>query len=121
VSIKHDSKFTFECDREHGSNSRSPLVVEAKTERAAIAKARRHGWDVVRIRALTGVAKDKVARLTLGGTRPGTGTLILPGRPVLVWSPCLKRAQGSEREHCWFLALTTRPTLFCWDCKPEVA
>jgi hypothetical protein len=46
---------------------------------------------------------------------------ILPGVASLCWTPCLKRAEGSEREHCWFLASTLRPTLYCWDCKPEVA
>ncbi|HEY6038668.1 MAG TPA: hypothetical protein VIV58_30505 [Kofleriaceae bacterium] len=47
--------------------------------------------------------------------------ILLPGQPRLWWRPCLKRAEDSAREHCWFLALTTRPTLYCWTCKPEVA
>lgn len=58
MSITHDSTFTFRCDLS-GDHT---LTVEAKTERTAIAKARAKGWDVLRIRAVSGVPKRKVAQ-----------------------------------------------------------
>lgn len=57
--ITHDSKFTFDCD---GGDDHPALVVEAKTERTAIAKARAKHWDVLRVRAISGVPKNKEAR-----------------------------------------------------------
>jgi hypothetical protein len=59
MSITHDSKFTFDCDVDYGHPK---LVVEAKTERTAIAKVRAKGWDVLRVRAISGVPKNKFAR-----------------------------------------------------------
>jgi hypothetical protein len=60
MSISHDSKFTFSCDRLH--RDQVTLVIDAKTERTAIAKARAANWDVLRVRAVSGVPKHKVAR-----------------------------------------------------------
>ena len=58
--------------------------------------------------------------LTLGGFRPGTGFVVLPGVPALWWKPCLKREEGSARAHCWFLAPTTHDSWYCWTCKSEL-
>ena len=57
--ISHHSTFTFFCD--NGGCSAKPLVINAKTERTAISKVRRDGWDVLRVRAVSGVPRDKVA------------------------------------------------------------
>jgi len=72
VSISHDSKFTFTCD---GSCQRDQLVVDAKTERNAIAKARRANWNVLRVRA-RGVAHNKRATTVRRVLCPGCGWLV---------------------------------------------
>lgn len=58
MAITHNG-FTFQCDADYGHPK---LVVEAPSERAAIEKARAKGWDVLRVRAVSGVPKDKIAR-----------------------------------------------------------
>lgn len=63
--IKHDSKFTFRCDgcgEWHGSNAGQELVIETRTIRAAITKARAKRWDILRVRVVSGVPRNKVAR-----------------------------------------------------------
>jgi hypothetical protein len=71
--ISHDSKFTFYCDSNHGG---VPLVVEATTERTAIAKARARSWDVVRVRAVNGVPKNKIARTVRRCFCPGCAATV---------------------------------------------
>ena len=61
--------------------------------------------------------------LTLGGLRPGSSYSVLPHVEQLWWKPCLTREEGSMREHCWFLDLTSAGTSFCHVCrvgKPRV-
>jgi hypothetical protein len=71
--ITHDSKFTFRCDAGHGGEE---LVVEAKTLRTAITKARAKNWDVVRVRAVSGVPKHKYARTVQLCFCPGCAALV---------------------------------------------
>lgn len=76
--ITHDSKFTFDCDNAAGDphhGARGQLVVDAKNERTAIAKARRKGWDVLRVRAVSGVM-DKVARTVRRVYCPGCAWVV---------------------------------------------
>lgn len=53
---------------------------------------------------------------TLGGLRPGSRYVVMPGANQLWWKPCLKREEGGAREHCWFIAPTSYPSLFCPSC-----
>lgn len=71
--IYHDSKFTFACDAGYGHPK---LVVEAKTERTAITKARAKGWDILRVRAVSGVPRGKVARTVRYCCCPGCASSV---------------------------------------------
>ena len=51
---------------------------------------------------------------------PAPATYVLPHVTALWWKPCLKRAEDSAREHCWFLAPTTYDSWFCWQCRSEL-
>ncbi|HEY4057078.1 MAG TPA: hypothetical protein VGM39_10745 [Kofleriaceae bacterium] len=59
MSIKHNG-YTFSCVL--GGAPHRELVVHARTERTAIEHARSEGWDVLRMRAVAGVPKNKEAR-----------------------------------------------------------
>ena len=70
--ITHDSSFTIRCD----VHSDESITINAKTERTAIAKARAKGWNVLRVRAVAGVPKNKIARTVRCFFCPGCASTV---------------------------------------------
>lgn len=72
MSISHNG-FTFTCDLAHDHEK---VTIEARTERTAIEKARAKGWDILRIRAVAGVPRNKVARTVRRCFCPGCAYIV---------------------------------------------
>lgn len=68
MAIKHNG-YTFTCT--FGADHQTLVITDAVTERTAIERARAARWDIVRVRAVSGVPKGKVARTVRLAFCPG--------------------------------------------------
>lgn len=87
---------------------------QPQPERAGLGTGTRCGdpWWMEFVRA----PAHPMAPLTLGGLRPGTGYGVIPGKPRLLWSPCVVRDAVGEA-HVWYLAMSSDQSLRCWECR----
>lgn len=68
MAIKHNG-YTFTCAQD--DRHPSLVVSDARTERTAIERARAKHWDIVRLRVVSGLAADRVARTVRLAFCPG--------------------------------------------------
>lgn len=87
---------------------------QPQPERAGLGTGTRCGdpWWMEFVRA----PAHPMAPLTLGGIRSGTGYGVIPGKPRLIWSPCVVRDAAGEA-HVWYLAMSSDQSLRCWECR----
>lgn len=68
--IEHNG-YTFTCAMDTYPSTHAKFVIKAHTERTAIAHAREADWDILRVRAVAGVPKEKIARTVRLAFCPG--------------------------------------------------
>lgn len=73
MTIKHNG-YTFRCDLD--PTHVEPLVIHAATERTAIDHAREKQWDIIRVRAVSGIPDHKVARTVRLVCCPGCSSTV---------------------------------------------